>query len=119
MPDNLDKLVYLDLEFVSRKFEEVFGVDPAMKVTRQEGASAGIKALFANAGVTTQESRTYSVTSREMLQRLWAHLNGNYEAFTAFENYEGTKVLWVTGNLTVGEWKQRGSEAPGYEYFEL
>jgi len=119
MPNDLDKLVYLDLEFVSRKFEEVFGVDPGTTVTRQEGATAGIKAFFATAGITTQESRTYSITSREMVQRLWAHLNEHYEHFTAFENYKGTKVLWVTGVLTVGEWKQRGSEAPGYEYFEL
>jgi len=119
MPDNLDRLVYLDLEFISRKFEEIFGVDPATKVTRQLGASAGIKAFFANGGITTQESRTYSVTSREMLRRLWTHLNEHYEKFTAFENYQGTKLVWVAGNLTVGEWKQRGKELPGYEYFEL
>jgi hypothetical protein len=119
MPKNLDMLVYLDLEFVSRKFEELIGVDPATKIAQQKGPSAGIKALFANAGITTQESRTYSVTSCEMVRRLWTHLTEQYESFTAFENYKGTRVVWLTGNLTVGEWKERGNETPGYEYFEL
>ena len=119
MPENLDRLVYLDLEFISRKFEELTGSNPAAKVTRQEGASAGLKAFFVTAGVTTQESRTYSITSREMLQRLWKHLTEHYEQFTAFKNHQGTKLLWVSGSLTVGEWKKRDDEVLGYEYFEL
>lgn len=69
-----DKLIYLDLDFVSRKYEEVTGGDPNSKITKQEGAEAGIKAFFANAGVTTQESRTYSITSRQMLHIIWTRL---------------------------------------------
>lgn len=32
---DLDKLVYLDLEFVSRKYEEIRNIDPSSKVTAQ------------------------------------------------------------------------------------
>lgn len=119
MPQSLDKLIYLDLEFISRKYEELNGTDPATKTTFQESGNAVIKAFFANAGISTQESRTFSITSRQMLQNIWEHLHKKYEDFVTFENYQGTKLVWISGKLTLGEWKQRGSEKPGYEYFEL
>ncbi|WP_193040842.1 MULTISPECIES: hypothetical protein [unclassified Pseudomonas] len=119
MPETLDKLIYLDLEFISRKYEELHGIDPATKTTYQEGGNAGIKALFATAGISTQESRTFSITSRQMLQSTWKQLQENYETFSSFENYQGTKLVWISGKLTVGQWKARGSEVPGHEYFEL
>ncbi len=71
---DLDKLIYLDVEFISRKYEELTGTNPSESITKQEGAQAGIKALFMNAGVHTQESRSYTVTSREMLQAVWTKL---------------------------------------------
>jgi hypothetical protein len=123
MPLNLrledDRLVYLDLEFVSRKYEEKFGADPLAKITTQEGGSAGIKAFFANAGISTQESRTYSITSRQMLHSLWADLVARYPKFDSFENYQGTKLLWMCGSLTLGEWRKAQSDQPGYEFFQL
>lgn len=119
MTINDDKLIYLDLEFISRKYEGIFGVDPTAKITKQEGASAGVKALFANAGVTTQESRTYSITSRQMLHALWDHLDQNYLNFDQFENYNGTRITWMQGSLTLGEWRDAESKEPGYEFYQL
>lgn len=116
---NDDRLVYLDLEFVSRKYEEKFGTDPTTKVTKQQGGNAGIAAFFANAGVSTQESRTYSITSRKMLHSLWPQLLDAYPTFESFENYQGTKLLWISGNLTLGEWRKKDSDEPGHEFFQL
>ena len=116
---NDDKLIYLDLDFISRKDEEKFGADPTAKITKQEGASAGVKAFFANAGITTQESRTYSITSRQMLHALWEHLNQNYPSFEQFENYKGTQIAWMHGSLTLGEWRDSKSKEPGYEFYQL
>ncbi len=116
---DLDKLVYLDLEFVSRKYEEIRNIDPSSKVTAQVRASGSVRAFFATVGASTQESRTYSITSREMIISIWPELGRTYEKFTTFENYRGTKIQWVAGDLTIGEWRGCGSEQPGYEYFEL
>lgn len=116
---NDDGLIYLDLEFISRKYEEKFGTDPAVKVTKQEGGSAGVKAFFANAGITTQESRTYSITSRQMLHALWSQLLSSYPAFGEFENYKGTRIAWLEGALTLGEWRKAKSQDPGYEFYQL
>lgn len=118
---DLDKLVYLDIEFISRKYEELTGSNPAEEITLQEGAQAGIKALFMNAGVHTQESRSFMVTSREMLKRIWIDLENNYTNFneSGFENYQGTTIAWIEGNLTLAEWKKSDSDEPGYEFFQL
>jgi hypothetical protein len=119
IPLNDDKLIYLDLEFISRKYEEKFGTDPAAKISKQESASAGVRAFFANAGVTTQESRTYSITSRKMLHALWMHLNQNYPGFEEFANYKGTQIAWMQGSLTLGEWRNSEGKEPGYEFYQL
>ena len=116
---NDDKLIYLDLEFVSRKYEEEFGADPTTMITKQEGGSAGVKAFFANAGITTQESRTYSITSRQMLHALWNHISRNYPSFEQFENYGGTQIAWMQGSLTLGEWRDSERRRPGYEFYQL
>jgi hypothetical protein len=116
---NDDGLIYLDLEFISRKYEEKFGANPAAKITKQEGASAGVKAFFANAGITTQESRTYSITSRQMLHALWGQLKDIYPTFQGFQNYQGTKMAWIEGILTLGEWRDSKSKEPGYEFYQL
>lgn len=114
-----DGLIYLDVDFVSRKYEEKFGITADTKITKMEGGNASVKAFFATAGVTTQESRTYSVTSRQMLQSLWDDLQEDYKEFRSFENYNGTRILWLTGALTLGEWKKRSGDEPGYKFFQL
>ena len=114
-----DNLIYLDLEFISRKYEEKFGSDPGTKITKQQGSKADITAFFANAGVTTQESRTYSITSRSMLHSLWSKFNSDYPEFSTFENYKGTKIVWMEGRLTLGEWRSSNGDKPGYEFYQL
>lgn len=119
MPLDLDKLVYLDLDFIARKYEELTGKDPSEKRTHAEGANAGIKAYFASAGVSVTESIAYGVTSRQMLLAIWDGLQTKYKDFDGFENHKGTKVLWLSGKLTIAEWREAKSEQPGYEFYEL
>ncbi len=116
---NDDYLIYLDLEFISRKYEEIFDENPSSIITKQEGGSAGVKAFFANAGITTQESRSFSITSRQMLHALWKQLNQQYENLVQFDNYQGTDIAWINGSLTLGEWRDSGSKEPGYEFYQL
>lgn len=114
-----DKLIYLDIEFISRKYEENTGLDPSQKTTKSEGALAKISALFANAGVVTNESRTFSITSRKMLKILWDSLINNYEKFDGFKNYTGTQIVWVEGKLTLGEWSDADKKEIGYQFYQL
>lgn len=114
-----DLLIYLDLEFISRKYEEKFDTDPDLKITMQQGAKADISAFFANAGITTQESRTYSITSRSMLHALWKKLNSDYHLFSNFTNYEGTKIVWMEGVLTIAEWSNSDEPSSRFEFYQL
>ncbi|MFV8817140.1 hypothetical protein [Haliea sp. E17] len=114
-----DRLIYLDLEFISRKYEEIFETDPNTRFTKQQSGKAEIGALFATAGVNTQESRSYSLTSRQMLHKLWDELKKRYGKLESFENYQGTQIGWIKGDLTLGEWSTRGSDEPGYEFYQL
>lgn len=119
MTTNDDKLIYLDLEFISRKYEVHSGIDPNQKTTKSEGASAGLKALFANVGISTSESRTYSITSRQMFNMLWQELRDTYQRFNNYENHRGTEVLWMEGALTLAGWKEHDSDEAGYEFYQL
>lgn len=116
---DFDKLIYLDLEFISRKHEEYTGLDPEQKITKSDKASAGIKAVFASAGVSTTESRSYSITSRQMLDKVWEKLEINYNDIEDFENYKGTRIGWIKGTVTIAEWRNKDGSEKGYEYYQL
>ena len=114
-----DKLIYLDAEFISRKYEENTGLDPNQKTTKAEGALANLSAVFAKAGVTTNESRTFSITSRNMLNLLWSNLIKEYDIFEKFENYSGTKIVWLEGKLTLSEWSDADRKEKSYQFYQL
>jgi hypothetical protein len=54
-----------------------------------------------------------------MLHSIWKEIQDDYEGFHKFENYKGTRVLWIDGQLTLAEWKKRDSTESGYEFFQL
>lgn len=102
-PD-LDRIVYVDVEFVAQKFEQITGTPARSVMTRTEGAQAGVKIPFASAGVHTQQSRTYPVSSTKMLEEIFDELQKTYDRIDldTWENGKGSRIGWVTGNLTVG-----------------
>ncbi len=102
----LDRIVYVDVEFVAQKYEQIRGTSAPSVMTRTEGGQAGIKALFASAAVHTQESRTYPMSSTKMLEEIFDKLKERHDGINldAWENGKGTRVGWIRGNLSVGEW---------------
>jgi len=65
-----DNLVYLDVEFVALKYEEITGEAPSSRLTRTEGMKAGIGIPVLSAGVHTQETRSYQLSSLGMLKKI-------------------------------------------------
>jgi len=55
-----DKLIYLDPEFISAKYEEIKKVNPATQLTRTDGLKAGISIPMLSAGAHTQETSVVS-----------------------------------------------------------
>lgn len=124
MPKNknlLDRLIYLDPDFVSSKYEEIKGVSPTTQFTRTEGMKADGKFTILSAGVHSQEAKTFSLSSYQMLKAIYDELE-RYPSFdpAKFANYQGTQTVWLEGQLTTGEWSFPGApESSIYKNFEL
>lgn len=120
---NPDRVVYVDVEFVAQRYEQVKGISAQSVMTRTEGGQAGIKAVFMSAGVHTQESRTYPISSAKMLETIWDSLRENYDCIDlgGWEHGKGSRIGWISGNLSVGEWvlKTNNVEKERHKYYEL
>ncbi len=118
-----DRIVYVDVEFVAQKYEQITGTSAQSVMTRTEGGQAGIKALFASAGVHTQESRTYPMSSTMMLETVFDKLKKDYGRIDldAWENGKGTRVGWIDGNLSTGEWlgTKSSDDQEHHRYYEM
>jgi hypothetical protein len=116
----IDKLVYLDIEYISLKYEEITKNPPVSTFTKTEGGKVGIGIPFINAGVHTYESRTYSLSSVAMLKKVYKEL-GKYKPFVPkeFKNSKGSSIFWIDGSLTLGRWTDRETGDTSCELFEI
>jgi hypothetical protein len=118
----MEKVVYLDVEFISQKYEQVTGISAESVLTRTEGGQAGLRIPFASAGVHTQESRSYPLSSTKMLKKVFDELkNYDWINLNAWENGKGSRVGWINGSLSVGTWIRSvsGEEKERHKYYEL
>lgn len=111
------QLVYSDVEFISLKYEEITKESPTSQLTKMEGMKAGLGIPIVSAGVHTQETKSYQLSSLGMLNKIYSELI-KYPAYD-LENYKEIKkptIVWVKGVITVSCWK-KGEEK--YDYFQL
>jgi hypothetical protein len=119
--DILDKLIYLDPDFISSKYEEIKKVPPTTQITKTEGMKADGGLPFLSAGVHSQESKTFKLSSNQMLKDIYEEL----ELYPTFEpanfgNYQGTQIAWLKGQLTLGNWKGKDApESSAYWLYEI
>lgn len=125
-PD-LDRIVYVDVEFVSQRYEQITGTPAQSIMTRTEGGRVGVNIAFASAGVHTQQSRTYPISSTKMLEEIFDNLQKKYDRINldTWENGNGSRIGWITGNLTVGIFSRTRrvggleEEKEEHQYYEL
>lgn len=115
-----DNLVYLDVEFVALKYEEITGEAPSSRLTRTEGMKAGIGIPVLSAGVHTQETRSYQLSSLGMLKKIWWSL----EKYPSFDkNMHSTinkpQIFWVQGHITVSIWGKPKGQDEKYTYYQM
>lgn len=63
----LNRLVYLDTAYISDLYEVVTGKSPKTVIAKNQGKKAGASIPLFSAEVSAQETRTYSVSSLQML----------------------------------------------------
>jgi hypothetical protein len=119
--DLLTKLIYLDSDFISSKYEAVKKVSPESQFSKTEGMKADGGLPILKAGIHSQETRTFKLSSVEMLREIYDDLK-LYPSFQpqSFKNYEGTQTVWVEGQLTMSSWQSPGdSDELAYKLFEI
>ncbi len=119
--DILSKLIYMDADFVSSKYEEIRNISPETQFSKTEGMKADGGIAILKAGIHSQETRTFKLSSAKMLKEIYEDLE-SYSKFQpdTFRNYQGTQTVWVEGQLTMGVWKAAGeSDAAAYKLFEV
>ncbi len=102
---NCEDLIYLDSEFLSKKYEDEHDEPVVTSLVRDEGLSAGIKIPFASGGAHTKEVKTYNVSVYGMYKGLKENLTKYTEIQTVDKNIH-SKICWVTGRLFVAQHKR-------------
>lgn len=116
-----DKIVYLDSEFISSKYEEIKKVQPNTEFTKVQGGKANASLPFFSAGVHTQEIRKFKISSIQMFLEIKEELL-KYEDISIYSNVDEKfpKIGWVTGKLSTSEWRDsQTKELDGDPYFYI
>jgi hypothetical protein len=110
--DILTKLIYIDSDFISSIYEEVKKVSPKTQFSKTQGIKADGSIKIFSAGVQSQETKSFTLSSFEMLKDIYDELE-NYPQFKPkdFKNYKGTQTVWFNGEFTMGEWVGTKNEA--------
>lgn len=99
-----ERLIYLDVDFVSKLFESEFDVSPQTQITRTQGLQAAASLPLFSGGGSTSVSKAYQVSTLEMLDKLANKLS----KYRRFEDSDYTmdlpsRILWVDGVLTTSK----------------
>ncbi|MCC4604686.1 hypothetical protein [Xanthomonas campestris] len=99
-----EKLIYLDSEFVSRLYESEFDYSPKTQITRTEGIQASASIAFLSGGGNSSESRSYSISSLEMLDKLHNRLI-KYPDFATldYKMDSPSTYCWIEGALGISK----------------
>ena len=97
----LNSLVYLDKDFIADSYEIWSGDNAASTLTKHHGEKAGASMLPFSADVSAQESRTYPVSTLQMLAQLWTHLAEQPAVNVGeFAERSASEFGWVQGQLS-------------------
>ena len=112
-----DELLYLDVEFLSEKYEEQTGVAPNTVVSKNEGMKAQAGIPFLKSGLHSQVTKQYSSSNQTMLRAVLKSI----EEYPVFEpNLEpGLRPcnVWVEGSFSIGQWGEEPNSKEAVNVF--
>lgn len=107
----LNGLVYLDKDFIADRYEVASGDHAATTITRVQGKKAGASLLPFSAEISAQETRSYSVSTLNMLARLWPELAELPAAHPQdYAERSHTEYGWVRGSLSTFQVRIKSSK---------
>lgn len=111
-------LVYLDRDYVAGKYEIISGHSPSSQITKTQGKKAGASIPVFSAEVSAIETRTFPISSLEMLATVMPTIRKEGEIDpSGFKRDMVSQVGWVTARLgTLTARSSKGvSGTPTYE----
>lgn len=93
-------LIYLDRDYVAGKYELVSGQSPSSQITKSQAKKAGAALPIFSAEVSAVETRTFPISTLEMLATVMPALDQE-EDLSSKEFRKGmpSKIGWVSGEL--------------------
>lgn len=115
-----DDVLYLDLDFLSDKFEEKTGIAPSTVISKAEGMDAQVSTYFLKSGLHSQVTKQFTSSSRSMLNSVLQALEEYSLHVPKLEPGLKPCNAWVHGRLTIGQWgKEKNSETALNVFFEV
>ncbi|HTN65513.1 MAG TPA: hypothetical protein VL051_04930, partial [Burkholderiaceae bacterium] len=110
----LKSLVYLDRDFIADLYEATVGESPNTTITKNQGKKAGAGIPIFSAEVSAQETRSFSISTFEMLSQTLKALDSE-PTLGSSEFKPGMRSLygWFEGELTVFQAKSSVQRASG------
>lgn len=100
-----ERLMYLDTDFVTRLYEAEFNVSPKTLITRNQAMQASASFALFSGGGSSSESKSYSLSTLEMLDQLTKRL-AKYRDFDHNQEMDfPSKYAWVDGTLSISKVK--------------
>ncbi|MFI8615914.1 hypothetical protein ACIGHN_10445 [Acidovorax sp. NPDC077693] len=93
-------LVYLDRDYIAGKYEITTGLSPQSQITKAQGKKAGASIPVFSAEVSATETRTFPVSTLEMLSRVLPELENEPKLHPGlFSPAMTSKIGWLQGTL--------------------
>lgn len=98
----LESLLYFDKGYVADLYEVVSGESPKTLITRNQGKKAGVQIPVFSAEVSAQETRSFPISSLEMVSKVLQVLEGDSKLEpSSFVPEMSSAIGWIEGELTV------------------
>lgn len=115
-----EDLLYLDLDFLADKHEEITGDAPKTIISKNEGMDAQAGISFLKSGLHSQVTRQFTTSSQTMLKVVQPSLEGYAVHDPNLEPGQKPINAWITGRLTIGQWgEDKNSESALNIFFEI
>lgn len=114
-PTELHKtLLYLDRDFIADFYEVMIGESPSTTITKNQGKKAGASIPIFSAEVSAQETRSYKISTFEMLSQTWDVLNSEPTIDPeSFASGMKSRYGWFVGKLSVFQAKSSVQRSGG------
>lgn len=115
-----EDFLYLDLDFLADKYENITGTAPRTVISKNVGMDAQAGISFLKSTLHSQVSKQFTTSSQAMLKAVRSNLESYSIHDQNLDPGQKPTNFWVEGKLTIGQWgKDKNSENALNVFFEV